>query len=112
MAASPATDYTLAGLIAPEPSADWPMGDGKPYALIDDEAQAELPIGLSVDDLRAMYEEMLLARSVDARAVSLQRQGRIGFCVTATGEEASLVGSAWALTPDDWVFSAYRELAV
>jgi len=114
VAASSASDYTLAGLVASERSLDWPPLDGKPYSFIDEEAEAEegLPLGLSTEDLRAMYEEMVLARGIDARAVSLQRQGRIGFCVTATGEEGAIVGSAWALAPEDWVFSAYREVAV
>jgi 2-oxoisovalerate dehydrogenase E1 component alpha subunit len=109
---SSASDYTLAGLVGSERALDWVPANGKPYGVLDDEVDDGLPPGLSAEQLRAMYEEMLLARAVDARAVSLQRQGRIAFCVTSTGEEAAIVGSAWALTPDDWVFSAYREIAV
>src|SRR2546428_1025081 len=41
--------------------------------------------------------------------LSLQRQGRIGFYVPSTGEEAAQVGSAMALEKRDWVFPAYRE---
>lgn len=41
--------------------------------------------------------------------LSLQRQGRIGFYVPSTGEEACQVGSAMALEARDWVFPAYRE---
>jgi pyruvate dehydrogenase E1 component alpha subunit len=41
--------------------------------------------------------------------LSLQRQGRIGFYVPSTGEEACQVGSAMALEKRDWVFPAYRE---
>jgi 2-oxoisovalerate dehydrogenase E1 component alpha subunit len=41
--------------------------------------------------------------------LSLQRQGRIGFYVPSVGEEAAQVGSAMALSSDDWVFPAYRE---
>ncbi|MCI4371321.1 MAG: pyruvate dehydrogenase (acetyl-transferring) E1 component subunit alpha, partial [Thermoplasmata archaeon] len=43
------------------------------------------------------------------RMLSLQRQGRIGFYVPSTGEEACQVGSAMALDKRDWVFPAYRE---
>ena len=58
------------------------------------------------------YRTMVLARALDERALSLQRQGRIGFYAPHAGQEAALVGSAMALEPDDWIFPAYRELVV
>jgi len=58
------------------------------------------------------YRTMVLARAIDERCLSLQRQGRIGFYAPHAGQEAALVGSALALERDDWVFPAYRELAV
>lgn len=36
-------------------------------------------------------------------------QGRFSFYMTSSGEEATAVGSAAALTPDDVIFSQYRE---
>jgi pyruvate dehydrogenase E1 component alpha subunit len=67
---------------------------------------------LAPDELLAAYRVMVLARAVDDRCLSLQRQGRIGFYVPASGQEAAQVGAARALHADDWVFPAYRELAV
>jgi len=64
---------------------------------------------LSEKVLRDAYRCLVLVRILDTRMLSLQRQGRIGFYVPSTGEEASQVGSAMALTPKDWVFPAYRE---
>ena len=58
------------------------------------------------------YRWMALARVVDERCLSLQRQGRIGFYAPLSGQEAAQVGAAFALRPEDWVFPAYRELAV
>ena len=55
---------------------------------------------------------MVLCRIVDERCLMLQRQGRIGFYVPAEGQEAAQIGCGWALSPDDWVFPAYRELGV
>ncbi len=55
------------------------------------------------------YRNLVLVRLLDARMLSLQRQGRIGFYVPSTGEEACQVGSALALEKEDWVFPAYRE---
>ncbi len=70
------------------------------------------PGGLSGERLREAYRWMVLARVVDERSLSLQRQGRIGFYAPLAGQEAAQVGAALALSPDDWVFPAYRELAV
>jgi pyruvate dehydrogenase E1 component alpha subunit len=58
------------------------------------------------------YRLMVLARAVDERCLSLQRQGRIGFYAPLAGQEAAQVGSAAALESADWIFPAYRELAV
>ncbi|RKD94035.1 pyruvate dehydrogenase (acetyl-transferring) E1 component subunit alpha [Halopiger aswanensis] len=72
---------------------------------------AEVP-ELADDELLEMYEQMRLARHFDERAVSLQRQGRMGTYPPLSGQEAAQVGSAHALDEDDWVFPSYREHAV
>lgn len=61
-------------------------------------------------DLRSIYETMLLMRLVDERLLRFQRQGRIGFYLTATGEEAAIIGATHALRPSDWIYSSYREV--
>jgi pyruvate dehydrogenase E1 component alpha subunit len=54
---------------------------------------------------------MLRSRVIDERFFSLQRQGRLGTYSPVNGEEAAVVGSAWALDPArDWVVPYYREL--
>jgi 2-oxoisovalerate dehydrogenase E1 component alpha subunit len=55
---------------------------------------------------------MVTSRVVDERCLTLQRQGRIGFYVPMQGQEAAQVGCAWALSTEDWIFPAYRELGV
>ena len=67
---------------------------------------------LSTVQLIEAYRTMVLARVVDERCMMLQRQGRIGFYVPMQGQEAAQVGSTLALRPEDWIFPAYRELAV
>ncbi len=67
---------------------------------------------LSPDRLVEAYRWMVLARVIDERCLSLQRQGRIGFYAPLSGQEAAQVGAAFALQAEDWVFPAYRELAV
>jgi pyruvate dehydrogenase E1 component alpha subunit len=66
---------------------------------------------LAPDELLEAFRLMLLTRTFDERAFSLQRQGRLGTFSPVTGQEASVVGSAWALDPArDWVVPQYREL--
>jgi 2-oxoisovalerate dehydrogenase E1 component alpha subunit len=64
--------------------------------------------GLSVELLVGMYRSMVQTRLLDERMINLQRQGRIGFYVPSTGEEASQVGSALAFEEQDWVYPSYR----
>lgn len=59
--------------------------------------------------LARMYRAMRLVRVLDERCMNLQRQGRIGFYGTTTGEEAAVVGSVAALSSDDWMFPALRQ---
>ncbi|HEU4538378.1 MAG TPA: thiamine pyrophosphate-dependent enzyme, partial [Polyangiaceae bacterium] len=59
-----------------------------------------------------MYREMKRVRALDERMLVLQRQGRVGFYGTCTGQEAVPVATAFALAEADWVFPALREGAV
>ena len=66
---------------------------------------------LSDDKLVEMYRQMRLARHFDKRAVSLQRQGRMGTYPPLSGQEGAQAGSALALADDDWLIPSYREHA-
>ena len=63
-------------------------------------------------DLVALYEAMLAQRVYDDRMIKMQRQGRLGFYLACTGEEACAYGPAYALGPEDWIYPAYREPGV
>ncbi|WP_425493641.1 thiamine pyrophosphate-dependent enzyme [Natronocalculus amylovorans] len=56
-----------------------------------------------------LYADMRAARRFDERAISLQRQGRMGTYASLAGQEGSQVGSTYALSDDDWLFYQYRE---
>ncbi|MGZ8430957.1 MAG: thiamine pyrophosphate-dependent enzyme, partial [Candidatus Deferrimicrobiaceae bacterium] len=64
---------------------------------------------LSPEELLFLFRKMLLLRALDEKAISLQRSGRIGFFVPSTGQEASEIGSGFALKEGDWVFPSYRD---
>jgi 2-oxoisovalerate dehydrogenase E1 component alpha subunit len=66
-------------------------------------------IGLPDADLVALYRWMVLNRKLDERMVAMQRQGRINFYIGSFGEEATVLGTARAMKPSDWIFPCYRE---
>jgi len=79
--------------------------------ILDSEGNADealLP-PLSRDDIVRLYELLTLSRTFDDRALTLQREGRIGTYPSILGQEAAQVGSAYALEKGDWVFPSFRE---
>jgi pyruvate dehydrogenase E1 component alpha subunit len=73
------------------------------------ECDPGLEPSLSNDDLLRIYRYMVLVRRLNERTLALQRQGRIGFCVDSSGQEACQIGGAFALNKDDWLFPYYRD---
>ncbi|MHB8701353.1 MAG: pyruvate dehydrogenase (acetyl-transferring) E1 component subunit alpha [Nitrososphaerales archaeon] len=67
---------------------------------------------LSEQDLKTMYRAMLATRMLDVKALGMQRQGRIGFYVPCSGQEATQVGSSFALREEDWTLPTYRDTGV
>ena len=56
-----------------------------------------------------LYRQMRRARHFDERGWVLYRQGRLGVFPPFGGMEASQVGTAAALSADDWLFPTYRD---
>lgn len=80
---------------------------------MDDEGRVLRPDrepALSGDAHRRILHALIRIRILDERMLRLQRQGRLGFYVTTTGEEATHIGAAAALRTSDWFYSAYREV--
>jgi pyruvate dehydrogenase E1 component alpha subunit len=65
---------------------------------------------LTDKQINELYELMILGRTFDDKAFSLQRQGRIGTYIQFKGQEASQVGSAYVLKDSDWMFPMYRSI--
>lgn len=78
----------------------------------DGKAAKDKDPNLSADVLRKLYSIMMMTRIMDERALALQRQGRIGFYLMSTGQEASHIGSAYAMQESDWFFPSYRQPGV
>ena len=77
-----------------------------PEGQVKDESALE---GISEGLLNNMYRLMVFTRSWNAKALSLQRQGRMGTLASVRGQEASNVGMGLALGPDDWFCPSFRE---
>ncbi len=72
----------------------------------------ELRPSLDNEQVKKLYEWMVLARTFDEKDFKLQREGRLGTYASILGQEAAQIGSAYALRPSDWMFPAFREPGV
>ncbi|CAD6234264.1 GSCOCG00007699001-RA-CDS [Cotesia congregata] len=82
------------------------------YRILSASIKNDYPIKLDQDKLLKMYRDMIRISVMDKILYESQRQGRISFYMTNTGEEAIQIGSASALTLDDIVYGQYREAGV
>jgi 2-oxoisovalerate dehydrogenase E1 component alpha subunit len=87
-----------------------------PYrACLDIDGNALGPLPKFVEDvdlLRRMYQMMVRARTFDAKAVNLQRTGKLGTYPSCLGHEATHVGIGAAMQADDVLFTVYREIGI
>jgi pyruvate dehydrogenase E1 component alpha subunit len=83
----------------------------KMLKVLDEEGNCDnaLKPDLTDDQIKEIYELMVLARTFDDLALKLQREGRIGTYPPSRGQEATQVASAYALGANDWLFPAFRE---
>ncbi|KAF8339608.1 thiamine diphosphate-binding protein [Cantharellus anzutake] len=59
-----------------------------------------------------IYESMMILPAMDNILYNVQRQGKISFYMTSHGEEATIIGTAAALGPNDEVLGQYREMGI
>ena len=59
-----------------------------------------------------MYHDMVLSRILDDWLIRLQRMGKAPIHAPCKGQEATMVGTAHAVSEEDWLFPTYRELAL
>ena len=62
-----------------------------------------------IPTLISLYRAMVLTRTFDLKAVSLQRTGRLGTYAVSLGQEAVSVGVASAMRPEDVLLPSYRD---
>jgi pyruvate dehydrogenase E1 component alpha subunit len=89
---------------------DWARATGL-FQILDESGHADaarVP-ALAPEELRRMFRGMVTSRLLDTRLLPLQRQGRIGFYIGASGQEAGIIGGAQALRPEDYFVPGLRE---
>ena len=70
-------------------------------------------LGLTDEEVVALYRTMLMARKMDDRMFALNRQGRAPFVVGSSGHEAVQVASVGPLDLErDWILPYYRDMGV
>src|SRR5437588_2288090 len=83
-----------------------------PYQILDVEGKlvGKMP-DLSTERLLLLYRYMQLGRVFSNKIIALQRQGRATTFGSLVGQEATAVGLAAPLQPQDWLATSYREIA-
>ncbi|MBP1930952.1 pyruvate dehydrogenase (acetyl-transferring) E1 component subunit alpha [Ammoniphilus resinae] len=65
---------------------------------------------LKQEQLRDLMKKMVFTRIWDQRAISLNRQGRLGLWAPVSGQEACMIGSEAALLKEDFILGSYRDI--
>lgn len=85
----------------------------KPLQVLDEDGKVvnpDLMPDLSDDELVELFEQMVWSRVLGDRTMKLCRQGRLGFFAPTAGEEASQMGSNFAMSKDDFLLGGYRDV--
>ena len=86
------------------------------YLQVMDEAgnfdSQQAPKGLDDGKIIEMYRYMSFARDLDAKTLSLQRQGRAVTYAPLVGQEATQIGSALAMRENDYFVPNFRQHGV
>jgi 2-oxoisovalerate dehydrogenase E1 component len=67
---------------------------------------------LTAGDARALYEALVLPRTIEEKMLNLLRRGQLSKWFSGIGQEAVSVGLVAALRPDDWILPVHRNLGV
>ncbi|PMC37464.1 hypothetical protein CJ195_11980 [Bacillus sp. UMB0899] len=62
------------------------------------------------NDLVELMKRMLYTRTLDKQSILLNQQGRLGFYAPTSRQEASMIGSQFALEKENWILPGYRDI--
>lgn len=82
------------------------------FGLLNPDGSVRDRLPITLDEMRALYADMVEARTYDTKSIAMQRQGRLATYAPFRGQEAAQIGAAAALHDDDWVAATYRDAAL
>ncbi|HEX6302009.1 MAG TPA: pyruvate dehydrogenase (acetyl-transferring) E1 component subunit alpha [Acidimicrobiia bacterium] len=82
------------------------------FSLINPDGSVRDRLPITLDEMKALYADMVEARAYDSKSIAMQRQGRLATYAPFRGQEAAQVGAAAGLENDDWVSGTYRDAAL
>ncbi|MGD2060220.1 MAG: pyruvate dehydrogenase (acetyl-transferring) E1 component subunit alpha [Acidimicrobiia bacterium] len=82
------------------------------FGLLNPDGSVKERLPLTLDEMKALYADMVEARMFDTKSIAMQRQGRLATYAPFRGQEAAQIGAAAALRDDDWVAATYRDAAL
>jgi pyruvate dehydrogenase E1 component alpha subunit len=88
--------------------------EGTPERIVSPSGRSAVPLarlGIGRARMRELLRLMILAREADEAAIRLQAEGELTVYPPFRGQEAAQVGSAFALSRNDFVFPTFREFA-
>ncbi|MGN1401870.1 MAG: pyruvate dehydrogenase (acetyl-transferring) E1 component subunit alpha [Bacillus sp. (in: firmicutes)] len=88
-------------------------GQFKTLQILDEEGKVvnkDAMPDLTDEQLKELMTRMVYTRVLDQRSISLNRQGRLGFYAPTAGQEASQLGSQFALEKEDFILPGYRDV--
>ncbi|UPM45032.1 thiamine pyrophosphate-dependent dehydrogenase E1 component subunit alpha [Halocatena salina] len=85
-----------------------PPGDFYRILDPDGELETEAP-EMDEEELLQLYRTFIATRVLEEKMLNMQRSGEVSLVARTLGEEATPLGGAAALQPDDWIFHTYRQ---
>jgi pyruvate dehydrogenase E1 component alpha subunit len=82
------------------------------FRLLNPDGSVRDRLPITLEEMKALYADMVEARTYDTKSMAMQRQGRLATYAPFRGQEAAQIGAAAALREDDWVVATYRDAAL
>jgi pyruvate dehydrogenase E1 component alpha subunit len=82
------------------------------FGLVNPDGSVEDRLPVTLEEMKALYADMVEAREFDTKSIAMQRQGRLATYAPFRGQEAAQIGAAAALRDEDWVAATYRDAAL
>ena len=82
------------------------------FRLLNPDGSVRDRLPITLEEMKALYADMVEARMYDTKSIAMQRQGRLATYAPFRGQEAAQIGTAAALAEGDWVAATYRDAAL